>query len=135
MVIDVVENDDEVGGEPVTVTIVDQPAHGTVTVDQDGNVVYTPDEDYDGDDEFTYEICDPDGDCSQATVTVRVVGSTQPPREPNEPNDPQPDDPAPQNQPGVLPHTGSDVARLALWGLTMLLIGVALTTRVRVRHH
>ena len=82
VVIDVVENDDEVDGQPVTVGIVDQPQHGTVTVDDDGNVTYTPDDGYDGDDEFTYEICDPDGDCSEATVTVDVQGSTEPPSDP-----------------------------------------------------
>ena len=57
--IPVVDNDDEVDGEPVTVTIVDQPAHGTVTVEPDGTVVYTPDEGYDGSDEFSLRAVRP----------------------------------------------------------------------------
>jgi LPXTG-motif cell wall-anchored protein len=133
--IPVIDNDDEVDGEPVTVTIVDQPEHGTVTVEADGTVVYTPDEGYDGPDEFTYELCDPDGDCSEATVTVDVSGSTAPPAEPREPEpapEPAPDpQPAPQPQPGVLPQTGGDVTRLALWGTTLLLMGIALVGRRR----
>jgi LPXTG-motif cell wall-anchored protein len=125
--IPVVDNDDEVDGEPVTVDIVDQPAHGTVTVNADGTVTYTPDEGYDGSDSFTYEICDPDGDCSEATVTVEVDGSSvpveNPPREPSAP-DPEP-------QASELPHTGGDVTRLALWGITLLLMGATLARRRR----
>ena len=44
-------------------------------------------------------------------------------REPNAP------DPAPQ--PGQLPQTGGDVTRLALWGVTLLLMGIALVGRRR----
>ncbi len=131
VVVDVVENDDEVDGQPVTVDIVDQPEHGTVTVDEDGNVTYTPEEGYDGEDEFSYEICDPDGDCSEATVTVDVQGSTEPP---NDQRADDPRDPEPENEAGLLPHTGSDVTRFALWGFTMLLIGTVLAARARVRH-
>jgi hypothetical protein len=126
--IPVVDNDDEVDGEPVTVAVVSQPRHGTVTVEADGTVVYTPDEGYDGPDEFRYEICDPDGDCSEATVSVDVQGASQPPAEPRRPSEPEP---APQ--PGQLPRTGGDVTRLALWGVTLLLMGVALVGRRRVR--
>ena len=126
--IPVVDNDDEVDGEPVTISIVDQPRHGTVTVEADGTVVYTPDGGYDGPDEFSYEICDPDGDCSEATVSVEVQGASQPPAEPQKPSDP-----APTPQSGQLPHTGGDVTRLALWGVTLLLMGVALVGRRRIR--
>ena len=127
--IPVVDNDDEVDGEPVTVDVVDQPAHGTVTVNADGTVTYTPDDGYDGSDNFTYEICDPDGDCSEATVTVEVDGSSvpveTPPREPNAPN--------PEPQASELPHTGGDVTRLALWGVTLLLMGATLVRRRRTK--
>ena len=59
---------------------------------------------------------------------VEVNGSSVPPREPNQPNEPEP---APQ--PGQLPHTGGDVTRLALWGVTLLLMGTALVRRRRTR--
>jgi hypothetical protein len=124
VVIPVVDNDDDADGDPLTVDIVDQPEHGTVTVNDDGTITYTPDEGYDGDDTFTYEICDPSGNCSEATVTVEVEGSTAPPPARK---------PTPEPQPGVLPQTGGDVVRLALWGLTLVLTGVALVGRRRVR--
>jgi hypothetical protein len=124
--IPVTANDDEVDGEPVMVHVVDQPKHGSVTVTRDGDVVYTPDPRYSGDDSFTYEICDPDGDCSEATVTLDVVGSPAPPPAQT---------PPPPADPGLLPHTGADntIGRLALWGITLLLSGLAITTRVRLR--
>jgi len=128
VVIPVVDNDDEVDGEPVTVGVVSQPPHGTVTVGADGSVTYTPDDGYDGPDEFSYQICDPDGDCSEATVSVEINGSSVPPQDPREPNAP---DPAPQA--GELPHTGGDVTRLALWGVTLMLIGAAMVRRRRTR--
>jgi VCBS repeat-containing protein len=46
------------------------PAHGTVVVNADGTFTYTPDENYDGADSFTYTITDTDGDVSTATVSL-----------------------------------------------------------------
>jgi LPXTG-motif cell wall-anchored protein len=60
---------------------------------------------------------------------VDVNGSTAPPAEPREP------EPDPEPQPGVLPHTGGDVTRLALWGTTLLLMGIALVGRRRIGLH
>jgi VCBS repeat-containing protein len=48
-------------------------AHGTVTMNPDGTYTYTPAPDYNGPDVFTYQLCDIDGDCSTATVTVTVT--------------------------------------------------------------
>ena len=44
----------------------------TVTVNPDGSIDYTPDADFSGIDTFTYEVCDVDGACTTATVTVTV---------------------------------------------------------------
>jgi len=52
---------------------VTQPEHGTVTVDEDGNIVYTPKEGYVGTDSFTYTVSDGKGGYATATVTI-VVG-------------------------------------------------------------
>jgi VCBS repeat-containing protein len=46
--------------------------HGSVTLDSEGNGVYTPDADYSGQDHFTYQVCDGQNACSQAEVTITV---------------------------------------------------------------
>ncbi len=74
------DNDD------LTFTVVSKPAHGTVTIDNaTGKATYTPDQDYpqghkDGQDSFTYKVCDPDGECTQATVTITVKSKNLPPQ-------------------------------------------------------
>jgi gliding motility-associated-like protein/uncharacterized repeat protein (TIGR01451 family) len=47
-------------------------AHGTVVMDTDGKYIYTPTQNYSGSDIFTYQVCDKDGDCSVATVTIEI---------------------------------------------------------------
>ena len=76
VVISVLANDTDLEGDNLTVSsIVSGPANGTVTINADGTISYTPDPGFDnGSDTFTYEVCD-DGtpsECSTATVTVTV---------------------------------------------------------------
>ncbi|MFM8360096.1 MAG: cadherin-like domain-containing protein, partial [Verrucomicrobiota bacterium] len=47
-------------------------ANGTVTMDAAGNYTYTPNANFNGTDVFTYQVCDVDGDCATATVTITV---------------------------------------------------------------
>ncbi len=49
------------------------PVNGDVTFNADGSYTYTPDADYNGSDSFTYDICDVDGDCDPATVTITIT--------------------------------------------------------------
>jgi len=56
-----------------TWTVVNQPAHGSVAMNPNGTFVYTPTLDYNGSDNFTYKLCDQDGDCSSATVSITVI--------------------------------------------------------------
>ena len=46
--------------------------HGTVTMNTSGGYTYTPAANYNGTDVFTYQVCDVDGDCSTATVTITI---------------------------------------------------------------
>jgi hypothetical protein len=46
--------------------------HGDVVMNPDGSFTYTPDPEFNGSDMFTYEICDGDGDCDPATVSVII---------------------------------------------------------------
>ncbi len=70
--IDVLGNDSDIDGDPLTIDSVTQPANGTVVIDDGGTVTYTPNPDFNGTDTFTYTVCDPDGLCDTATVTVTV---------------------------------------------------------------
>ena len=49
------------------------PAYGTLTNHHNGTFTYTPDPDYNGPDSFIYEICDTEGLCDTATVTIDVT--------------------------------------------------------------
>jgi hypothetical protein len=70
--------------DPLTLGVVDGPAHGTLGAIAGGKVTYTPDGGYDGEDAFTYRASDGDLQGSPATVTLTVTaptggGSTAPP--------------------------------------------------------
>ncbi len=72
----VLDNDSDIDGDDLTVntTPVSGPSNGTVTIDENGNYTYTPNEGFYGTDSFVYEVCD-DGNpplCDQATVTITV---------------------------------------------------------------
>jgi gliding motility-associated-like protein len=51
-------------------SLLTQPAHGDVTMNTNGTFTYTPDLDFNGNDSFTYKLCDADGDCDDATVSI-----------------------------------------------------------------
>ena len=48
-------------------------AHGTVLLAANGSYTYTPASNYNGTDIFTYQLCDPDGDCSVGTVKITIT--------------------------------------------------------------
>ena len=80
--INILDNDDEyelwlyAGGilDENSVSIVEGPSNGTVVVNSDGTVTYTPALDFIGEDSFVYEVCDNHGLCDTATVTINVIG-------------------------------------------------------------
>ncbi len=70
----VLANDGDPDGDALDVTrIVTQPLHGTVTVNPDNTVLYTPAPDFNGEDSFSYEACDPSGACATANVAIVVA--------------------------------------------------------------
>ena len=73
--IDAAANDLDVDGNlvPSSATVTSGPTNGAVTNNGDGTFTYTPDPDYNGLDSFDYEICDTDGLCDTATVTITVT--------------------------------------------------------------
>ncbi|MGB0840174.1 MAG: Ig-like domain-containing protein, partial [Chitinophagales bacterium] len=71
--IDVTANDSDPDGDPFTITGFTQPANGMVEM-IGSELVYTPNSvNFDGTDTFTYQICDEEGGCTEATVTVEVT--------------------------------------------------------------
>ncbi|WP_293306685.1 DUF7507 domain-containing protein, partial [Pedobacter sp. UBA5917] len=81
--IDVLANDDPGNStfDKLTVEIVSQPQHGTVKVNADGTVTYTPDPGYVGDDVFTYRVKDAYGyytNVASVTLTASFTGITIP---------------------------------------------------------
>ena len=72
--LDVLENDLAVPtGRTLSVTNVSGTSNATVSINEDQQIVYTPNANFVGTDVFTYEIADNEGDTSSATVTVEVV--------------------------------------------------------------
>ncbi len=76
--IDVLRNDGDPDGDPLSIEAVTQPDHGTV-VNNGSDVTYTPDPDFHGVDTFTYAACDGNGCTTFATVTVTVFPVNDPP--------------------------------------------------------
>jgi hypothetical protein len=68
----VLANDSDPNGDPLTVTGATDPAGGSVVINPDGTITYTPDPSFLGLDSFEYTVCDPGGLCDTATVTVDV---------------------------------------------------------------
>ena len=59
-------------------SVVTPPSNGTLLFNTDGSYTYTPNLNYSGDDSFTYKLCDANGDCSQAVVTIKVEDAVLP---------------------------------------------------------
>ncbi|HBL28795.1 MAG TPA: hypothetical protein DD490_18325, partial [Acidobacteria bacterium] len=68
----VLANDTDTENDLLTVTAVTQGAHGSVAINPDGTVAYTPAADYNGPDTFTYTAGDGNGGTATASVTVTV---------------------------------------------------------------
>jgi PKD repeat protein len=75
----VLGNDTDPDGDTLTAAAVTDPAHGTLTLGADGAVSYIPDPDYNGEDSFTYQACDPFTACDTATVTLTITPVNDPP--------------------------------------------------------
>ncbi|WP_298533955.1 Ig-like domain-containing protein [uncultured Algibacter sp.] len=69
------ENDDlgDDGGSTDNYELLTDPSNGTVTEISDGVFEYIPNTNFFGDDSFTYELSDKDGDTDSATVKITVT--------------------------------------------------------------
>jgi uncharacterized repeat protein (TIGR01451 family) len=107
VVVKVLTGDTDADGDQLSITKVSRPAHGTVTINDDGTVTYTPEDGFTGTDRFTYTVSDGHGGTDSAAVTITVGGGGS-------------------GGGGTLPTTGVDVITLAGAGLAVLLAGAGL---------
>lgn len=71
-VIDVLANDSDPDGDPLSVASITQPANGVAALNADGTVTYTPNAGFTGSDAFTYTASDGRGGTDSATVALTV---------------------------------------------------------------
>ena len=69
---DLLHNDTDANGNTLSITSVEHATHGSVSIGADGNVVFTPDANYNGTATFDYTVSDGHGGTDTATVTIRV---------------------------------------------------------------
>ena len=70
--IDVLGNDTDADGDPLTVTSATSP-DGTVTINPDGSLDFTPNADFNGPTTIEYTVDDGNGGTDTATVTINVA--------------------------------------------------------------
>jgi hypothetical protein len=76
--INVLGNDTDPDNGTLSIYNVGTPQHGTVSI-INNNVIYTPNNNYDGTDEFTYSISDTNGGVDYGNVSVTITNAQVPP--------------------------------------------------------
>ena len=75
----VLTNDSDVDGDALTASLIQGPAHGSVTLAADGTFTYVPEAGFEGDVEFRYQLSDGLANSNVATVTLHVNPSGEAP--------------------------------------------------------
>ncbi len=72
IIIPVLQNDSALDDTPLQLSIVSDPTNGSAVINAVpvNTITYTPAVTFTGLDQFSYSICDGDGDCDSATVTI-----------------------------------------------------------------
>src|SRR5262249_42460144 len=65
-------NDTDVERDRLAAVLVQDVAHGQLTLNADGSFTYRPDDNYNGPDSFTYKVNDSQADGNTATVSITV---------------------------------------------------------------
>ena len=70
----VLGNDVEPNGDSLTISVISDVSHGSLSLQNDGSFTYSPSPNYYGSDGFTYQICDAPsgGTCDTATVDITI---------------------------------------------------------------
>ncbi|MFA5127410.1 MAG: Ig-like domain-containing protein [Patescibacteria group bacterium] len=75
----VLANDTDVENNTLYATLVDNVSHGALIFNTDGSFTYTPDENYNGDDLFTYTTNDGEFDSGEAVVNITLIATNDEP--------------------------------------------------------
>jgi VCBS repeat-containing protein len=97
----VLRNDTDADGDRLTAALASHPAHGSLTLNADGSLSYTPDPDYNGTDSFVYRASDR-ADYGTATVTIDVTAAGDAPAANGDSYHTNQDTPLTVEAPGVL---------------------------------
>jgi hypothetical protein len=77
--IPVLDSASDLDGNALTVSAVSRGSYGSVTLNSDGTVTYTPNTGFTGDDQFTYTVEDSFGNTATGTISVTVTAPSAPP--------------------------------------------------------
>src|SRR5207249_2396590 len=75
----VLSNDTDVDGDTLNAVLVSQPTHGSLTLNGNGSLSYTPAAGYNGTDSFTYKANDGQADSGVTTVNITITGANDAP--------------------------------------------------------
>ena len=105
-------NDSDPNNDSLNALKLSDPTDGTLTLNGDGSFTYDPAPDFNGTDSFSYEACDPDGECDTASVTINVIAQPDAPVAANDTYSVDEDDVLNVAVPGVLgnDYDGDDVS-------------------------
>ena len=70
---DLLTGDNDPDSDPLSIVVVTGPSHGTLTPTDEGGLLYSPDDDYFGDDSFTYRATDGLATSNLATVSLTIT--------------------------------------------------------------
>jgi len=70
----VLANDLNPDNDQLSVSVLSNPSHGSVTINADGTVSYRPDANFDGTDSFEYTVSDGKGGSDAGRVSISVIG-------------------------------------------------------------
>ncbi len=68
----VLANDSDIDGDVLTISSVTQGSNGTVVINADNTITFTPASDFNGTDSYTYTISDGNGGSDTATVNITI---------------------------------------------------------------
>lgn len=80
VVINVLRNDFDPDGDPLTISAIGVALHGSAVQDGDSSIIYTPGEDYFGEDSLRYYISDGRGGIDSAMVHISIRSINDPPQ-------------------------------------------------------